>query len=415
MTTPNHIAGGIVITGIIASLWDINFFEKWQYLCTTILGCLIPDIDHRKTVLGKIFYPIAKFLDTRFGHRTITHSLVFVITCYLIFIFFIGKDYAILFTSAVISHLILDMVTVQGVPLLYPFYRNPCVLPGRPDVRIRTGDYRTEIIGFFIFIVVGFSLLPLFSQGFWLSYNRQLGTRKQLLSQFKKSDCILLVEYHYRRDFNHHKGVGYCLKASKNTITLFDTLTRKFHNLNSQDVIKYLRPQKTDIFQLDQLTKKYEFKGSAHAIDLPQTAILSISLLASSPLEIWADQTVKTGTKFELENINNLQIVSKTEKSRLLLELKSLELRKLEINYQYRKLLEKFEQEKGKFDSLNGLVRTVDYSQRFRLLQEISQIKIVQPVYPKFDIEQLDLDIEKLQLELEKQKNDISVEIIVVK
>jgi inner membrane protein len=38
-----------------------------------------------------------------------------------------------LFYFSVLSHLIFDMVTLAGIPLFYPFYKNPCVLPANPE------------------------------------------------------------------------------------------------------------------------------------------------------------------------------------------------------------------------------------------------------------------------------------------
>ena len=87
MSGPNHIAGGLVFTGIFASFLDINIFSQIDYIIWTIFCCLLPDIDHRKSLIGKTFYPIAKFLDKRFGHRTITHSLMFLVLCFLLVAF----------------------------------------------------------------------------------------------------------------------------------------------------------------------------------------------------------------------------------------------------------------------------------------------------------------------------------------
>ena len=78
MTSPNHIVGGIAITGISLSFWDINIFSNSIYLGLCVFSSLLPDIDHTKSVMGKIFFPLARYLDKNFGHRTITHSLTAV-------------------------------------------------------------------------------------------------------------------------------------------------------------------------------------------------------------------------------------------------------------------------------------------------------------------------------------------------
>lgn len=84
-------------------------------ICTDIIsgvllsvGSILPDIDSRNSLLGKSLPFIPKLIK----HRTITHSLLFIIGCYFI-------NYYLMVGCCV--HLILDMMTKQGCPLLYPF------------------------------------------------------------------------------------------------------------------------------------------------------------------------------------------------------------------------------------------------------------------------------------------------------
>ena len=98
MTAPNHIAGGIVFTGLFCSFFSINIFANPIYISVTILGSLLPDIDHTKSWIGKSVYPIAKWLSRNYGHRTITHSIFFLIGIYLISLFVennFREDYSI--------------------------------------------------------------------------------------------------------------------------------------------------------------------------------------------------------------------------------------------------------------------------------------------------------------------------------
>jgi inner membrane protein len=69
-----------------------------------VLGSLIPDIDY---LVG-------------LTHRTITHSLLFLIPTCLITWRFKGKRTAFALLIGLSSHLILDAVTVKGVPLFFP-------------------------------------------------------------------------------------------------------------------------------------------------------------------------------------------------------------------------------------------------------------------------------------------------------
>ena len=48
MTAPNHVVGGIAITGISLSFWDINIFSNELFLGLCVFASLLPDIDHTK-------------------------------------------------------------------------------------------------------------------------------------------------------------------------------------------------------------------------------------------------------------------------------------------------------------------------------------------------------------------------------
>ena len=216
MTSPNHVIGGIVITGLFGSFMNMNILASPWYIATTIVASLLPDIDHTRSIIGKIFLPFSRFLNRRYGHRTITHSLVTMIgfslfLAYLEATFLHSSIYSKIFFLAYFSHLILDMMTVQGVPLLYPFLRNPCVMPGNPDMRFRTGNIRTETSIFCFFLISAIFLQPLIKNGFWTQYNRFFGTPKHLASEYNKSDDALYVKYLVKQGTEEMRGEGYCI------------------------------------------------------------------------------------------------------------------------------------------------------------------------------------------------------------
>jgi membrane-bound metal-dependent hydrolase YbcI (DUF457 family) len=232
MTAPNHIVGGIAITGISLSFWDINIFSNSLYLSVCIFSSLLPDIDHTKSMIGKLFYPIAKYLDTNFGHRTITHSITVLIPLFIFFCFLelqilnpiferSGMDFSLIFLFAFLSHLILDMLTVQGIPLFYPFMKNPCVIPANPTMRFRSGNVKSEAIALLIFTFVLMSSYDLFQNGFWTTYNRTFGTVKHAFREFRDSENIVVVEYQYSFNGNKKEGSGYIIDANENQLEIY--------------------------------------------------------------------------------------------------------------------------------------------------------------------------------------------------
>lgn len=237
MTAPNHIIGGIVITGLFGSFLNLNILASPIFIASTIFGSLVPDIDYSKSMIGKVFRPISKYLNRRFGHRTITHSLLAMFGSFLLFAmiestFFEKTTTSKIYLLGYFSHLVLDMMTVQGVPLFYPFLRNPCVLPGNPNARFKTGNLHSETMIFCFFLLSLVFLQPLFANGFWTQYNRYFGTPKHLASEFHKSPDALNVKYTVKRGTEVIKGEGICIQASEAGIVLLEE--NGFHFLNKE-------------------------------------------------------------------------------------------------------------------------------------------------------------------------------------
>ena len=45
-------------------------------LALAVLGSQLPDIDTTTSIIGQILYPISTWIEDRFPHRSITHSLL---------------------------------------------------------------------------------------------------------------------------------------------------------------------------------------------------------------------------------------------------------------------------------------------------------------------------------------------------
>jgi len=137
MRSYTHIAGAILLFITFAYLTNLNniligiFFASWI--------SVFPDIIDR--LLGK--------------HRGYGHSLIWLIPFSLICIFDVGIAAALLI--GFISHIFLDILTVNGCPVLYPFWKTNfvCFSKGR---RIKTGTNQDKAV--FVFIL--FLLIPIF-------------------------------------------------------------------------------------------------------------------------------------------------------------------------------------------------------------------------------------------------------------
>jgi len=279
MTTANHIVGGITIAGISLSFWDINIFSDSTYLAVGIFASILPDIDHQKSIIGKIFFPISKYLDRNFGHRTITHSLTTFIPLILLILFielnFInpltgsnGNPYFLIFTFGYLSHLILDMLTVQGIPLFYPFMKNPCVIPANPSLRFKSGNLKTEAMALFVFTMILISAYDLFANGFWTTYNRSFGTIKHISREFGRQNNILKVEYDFWKYDHHLKGEAFVINSDEFTTTFYkkDSLFMINNNDNSVRNVTLLPTTSDIVFSPKQLKFNFISMDSLNSI-----------------------------------------------------------------------------------------------------------------------------------------------------
>ncbi len=143
MTYHTHSIFGVLFTILIIKLLTIlNIGELsyllngslsngvlWKFYAAAIVGSLLPDIDHAGSKTGRYFWFISKPLKL-FGikHRGFTHSIIGV----LLFSFLTKELIAFNWISTIswygliigyVSHLVADMLNVQGLPLLYPNQR----------------------------------------------------------------------------------------------------------------------------------------------------------------------------------------------------------------------------------------------------------------------------------------------------
>ena len=76
MLAPTHSIFGIFLTLIILAVFGVEWGLHWTIILCSILGAIIPDIDHPRSMIGKLFSFISIPLERKYGHRTITHSLI---------------------------------------------------------------------------------------------------------------------------------------------------------------------------------------------------------------------------------------------------------------------------------------------------------------------------------------------------
>ena len=109
-----------------------------------IIGSQLPDLDTTESTIGKIFFPLSSWIEDRFPHRSITHSLLatagIAAVSLLVNHFWLHGDIKVAIALP-LGHLLScfsDTFTKQGVQLFYP---NPAwaISVSNPRRRLKTG------------------------------------------------------------------------------------------------------------------------------------------------------------------------------------------------------------------------------------------------------------------------------------
>jgi len=107
-------------------------------LSVAVLGSQLPDLDTTESFTGRILYPIARFIEERYPHRTITHSFLstgFVALVASPMLFWLPWQYWAALIVGQFCGWFSDAFTKAGVAAFYP---SPArfVIPGNPNVRL---------------------------------------------------------------------------------------------------------------------------------------------------------------------------------------------------------------------------------------------------------------------------------------
>lgn len=156
MTSPTHITFAeftylllLTTTGVALSTFNALVIA---------VASILPDIDTAASFPGRAIPFISKTLERRFGHRTLTHSVIFIVALATILLpaRLLSADLYICILAGYASHPFLDTMTVHGVKLFYPLSSVKCVFPlevNNPHrYRLQTGSKMDRMLGTFFLL-----------------------------------------------------------------------------------------------------------------------------------------------------------------------------------------------------------------------------------------------------------------------
>lgn len=125
MNYKTHINGGILI-GLYVSIQMQSkpLIPTGIFIGGTILGSLLPDIDHSNSYIGQKVKTVSKAINKLAGHRKLFHAPLAYLLLYSIALGMVKDDLLLKGINGIflgiLSHLILDSLTLGGLPWFYP-------------------------------------------------------------------------------------------------------------------------------------------------------------------------------------------------------------------------------------------------------------------------------------------------------
>ncbi len=130
------------------------------------VASVLPDLDLPPSKIGRLFWFVSVPLERRFGHRTLTHSVLGIAALALLALplWWVGPLYFWAVVGGYWSHLWIDMVNVRGVDLFWPSAVR-VVTPGNRHWRLQVGS-KAEMILLAMLLALTVALYPLSHLGF---------------------------------------------------------------------------------------------------------------------------------------------------------------------------------------------------------------------------------------------------------
>ncbi len=174
MRSQTHIAFALASHTVLsmAAGWPLDATATGPYVLAAVCSQL-PDVDSRVATIGRVFHPLARRIERRWGHRTATHSYVGQLAVALLaaplLLICRRADFWTAIVAAYAGHCFLDTMTVQGCKMFWPWSSKQCVFPfdaTQPHrFRTTTGGTGDNLLGI-IFAGLTVPLLLVHSHGY---------------------------------------------------------------------------------------------------------------------------------------------------------------------------------------------------------------------------------------------------------
>lgn len=153
-----------------------------------IIGSQIPDLDTSTSTIGQILFPISNWIEDRYPHRTITHSLLatffLAVGAIALSYFLLGNMWELI--ALPIGHLLAcfsDCFTKQGVQLFWP-YPVWAISVSNPRRRLKTGSAAELWVLASAIALLSLGIYFASGGGITQQVSQQLGLREGLITAY---------------------------------------------------------------------------------------------------------------------------------------------------------------------------------------------------------------------------------------
>jgi inner membrane protein len=141
MLAQTHCVFSVTLTAFALETAD------WKPLAIAALASQLPDVDTSTSLAGRILWPLARGLEKRWPHRTVTHSLL-ATAILALFAWPLRWQQLSLWYALTLGYFggwFSDAFTKSGVAAFYPLTSARLVIPANPRLRLATGS-RAEYV-----------------------------------------------------------------------------------------------------------------------------------------------------------------------------------------------------------------------------------------------------------------------------
>jgi membrane-bound metal-dependent hydrolase YbcI (DUF457 family)/biotin carboxyl carrier protein len=236
MQAPTHAAFGLVFAILVGTVLGILLTPAVALFAC--LGALLPDIDTPTSIIGKVCLPLSRFLERRFGHRTLTHSFLGMALAVfpLLPLALLDRQWPLAFALGYLSHLLVDCANKSGAPLFWPSQLR-AVLPRSEEFRIAVGSGQETVL--LVILLAGLAiLLPLHQMGFTRALHALTQTTTAAISDYRGwqgrwevwAEVDGIFQLSQRRVHERYRILGI---ASATTLIVLDPATGKIHTVGA--------------------------------------------------------------------------------------------------------------------------------------------------------------------------------------